>query len=471
MHLFGGFNYLIVDIIAEKYKIVKLLGQGGAGTTYEAENINNSQRVAVKVTSLRQIKDWKILELFEREAEILANLSHPNIPKYIDYFYLDTAEDRYFYLVRELITGESLFDLVEKNGTFKEEEVKQIAIQIFDIFKYLHQQEPPIIHRDIKPQNLIKSEDGQLFLVDFGSVQEVYSKTISGSSTFVGTLGYMPPEQLRGKTSFASDLYSVGATLLFLLTKQCPDDLPQQRLKLDFRSQVKTSDKFANWLDKLLNPIAEERFQSVDEALENFNSSNKFPQPAKSKITLKRTLNELEIDIPLHGVEGKRLEKINIQSGVFIILGNIIFAFFAFLFYLAALEKLNGIIPLAGFTYFVFILPLWLIIISTLVSFIFQNFGSIYINIDFNSFKVSKRLLGFGISQIIKTQSIQKVEGKSSDYEIRGYNLVYCAIESQKKKKINFGLGLSLEEKEWLVMEIRDFLLSINIKIEEIFQH
>lgn len=96
------------DIVAEKYKIIELLGQGGAGTTYEAENINNSQKVAIKVTSLRQIKDWKILELFEREAKILANLNHPTIPKYIEYFYIDIKGDRYFYLVRELIAGESL---------------------------------------------------------------------------------------------------------------------------------------------------------------------------------------------------------------------------------------------------------------------------------------------------------------------------------------------------------------------------
>ena len=228
--------YQINDIVAEKYRITKFLGQGGVRTTYEAENLNNSHRVAIKVTSLRQSKDWKVLELLERETRILAFLDFPSIPKYIDYFHVDTSSDRYFYLVRELVTGHSLFDLVQQGWRFNEEEVRQIAIQVLEILNYLHRQTPPIIHRDIKPQNLIRNEEGKLFLVDLGSVQEVYRQTVSDGSTFVGTLGYMPPEQLRGQSSFASDLYSLGATLLFLLTKKSLDQLSQKRMKPDFRS-------------------------------------------------------------------------------------------------------------------------------------------------------------------------------------------------------------------------------------------
>ena len=176
-------------MISEKYQIIRLLGEGGAGKTYEAEDISNKQRVAIKVVSLRQIKNWKVIDLLEREAETLANLNHPAIPKYIDYFYRDTSSDRYFYLVRELITGESLFDLVERGWQANETEAKEIALQILEILQYLHQQKPPVIHRDIKPQNLIKSQDGKIYLVDFGSVKEAYRQTIIRNSTFVGTLG------------------------------------------------------------------------------------------------------------------------------------------------------------------------------------------------------------------------------------------------------------------------------------------
>lgn len=452
----NGNTHQLNNIISQKYQITNLLGEGGAGKTYAAEDLTTSQKVAIKVVSLRQAKDWKILELFEREAKILEALDHPCIPKYIDYFHIDTDENRYFYLVRELVTGDSLFDLVQQGWQVNEEDVKQIAIQILRILQYLHQQTSPIIHRDIKPQNLIRSENGQIYLVDFGSVQEVYRQSLSGNSTFVGTLGYMPPEQLRGQTSLASDLYSLGATLIFLLTKTNPDSLPQQRMKINFRSVIKISDKFANWLDKILNPIAEERFQSVEEALETLYSENKFPQPPKSCIILNRTNNSLEIEIPLQGLNGNRFNKDNIYSGLITLGINIFGGYFFFLFYIAFLQVAKGIIPLAGLAFIIFILPFWLVILSFLGAFIFQNFGHIYISINQQNFQVSKRLWGLGISQRGETKKILKIEGASSKYEIRGYNLVYCAIKGEKE--VHFGVGVTPDEKEWIAAEIRDFI-------------
>ncbi|NEQ71679.1 MAG: serine/threonine protein kinase, partial [Okeania sp. SIO2C9] len=85
------------DIIAQRYRIVAALGKGGMGITYEAEDLTNYRRVAIKAVSLQQVKDWKILELFEREAKVIANLHHPQIPKYLNYFYIDTEQDRCFY--------------------------------------------------------------------------------------------------------------------------------------------------------------------------------------------------------------------------------------------------------------------------------------------------------------------------------------------------------------------------------------
>ncbi|NEP81224.1 MAG: serine/threonine protein kinase, partial [Okeania sp. SIO3B3] len=177
------------DIIAQRYRIVTPLGQGGMGITYEAEDLTNYQRVAVKAVSFQQAKDWKILELFEREAKVIANLHHPQIPKYLNYFYIDTEQDRWFYLIRELVSGNSLANLVEKGWHSKEIQVKNIAIQILNILSYLHQLNPPIIHRDIKPQNIILQPDGKIYLVDFGAVQDIYRHTMSFSGTFVGTIG------------------------------------------------------------------------------------------------------------------------------------------------------------------------------------------------------------------------------------------------------------------------------------------
>ncbi len=255
------------DIIAQRYRIVALLGKGGMGITYEAEDLINYQRVALKVVSLREAKDWKILELFEREARIIANLNHPQIPKYLNYFYIDTEQDRRFYLIRELVSGNSLATWVEQGWHPTELQVKQVAIQILEILSYLNQLNPPIIHRDIKPENVILQPDGKIFLVDFGAVKDIYRNTMSFSGTFVGTIEYIPPEQLKGKANCTSDLYSLGGTLLYLLTHRLPDELPQKRMKIDFRSCVEISSEFADWLEVILQPMWEDRFKSAREAL------------------------------------------------------------------------------------------------------------------------------------------------------------------------------------------------------------
>ncbi len=156
---------------------------------------------------------------------------------------------------------------VKKGWHPTEIQVKNVAIQILNILRYLHQLNPPIIHRDIKPQNIILQPNGKIFLVDFGAVKDIYHNTMSMSGTFVGTVGYMPPEQLRGKAYCASDLYSLGGTLLYLLTHRSPDELPQKRMKIDFRSCVEISPEFADWLEVILEPMWEDRFQSATAAL------------------------------------------------------------------------------------------------------------------------------------------------------------------------------------------------------------
>ncbi|NEQ66472.1 MAG: serine/threonine protein kinase [Symploca sp. SIO2D2] len=261
------------EVIAERYQIVTLLGEGGMGSTYAAVDLRTHQRVAIKVVSLREARDWKTLELFEREAQVLATLNHSFIPHYLDYFQLDVKEgtansDYRFYLVQELVEGESLAALVKRGWRTTETEVKDIARQVLEILTYIHQLNPPIIHRDIKPQNIIRRADGKVYLVDFGAVQTVYNQTIGGSKTLVGTFGYMPFEQFQGKVHCASDLYSLGCTLIFLLTHRSPADLPQKRMKIDFRQGLDISNGFATWLERMSEPMLETRFQSATEAIQ-----------------------------------------------------------------------------------------------------------------------------------------------------------------------------------------------------------
>ncbi|WP_019503358.1 serine/threonine-protein kinase [Pleurocapsa sp. PCC 7319] len=294
------------EIIVNRYQIVTTLGQGGMGTTYAAVDLQSSQRVAIKVVSLRQVQDWKILELFEREAKVLANLNHPYIPDYLDYFELDTNEDKRFYLVQELVEGKSVAESFEQGWQATENEARNIAAQVLLILGYLHSLIPPVIHRDIKPQNIIRREDGKVYLVDFGAVQDVYRNTVSVSNTFVGSLGYMSLEQLRGNVVPASDLYSLGCSLIFLITGKSPTDLPEKRMKINFRSQANVSDDFADWLDRLIEPSLERRFPSAEDALSQLRKSPKIPvvnsQPIiqklpNSSIVIKKENQKLHITI------------------------------------------------------------------------------------------------------------------------------------------------------------------------------
>lgn len=288
----------IGDKIRDRYSIVDVLGRGGVAITYRAIDletkspalkdirsrpVRTASHIAIKVISLKQLENWKQIELFQREAEVLAKLNHPAIPKYIDYFDLETATDKAFYLVQELAPGTSLSQLVESGWRTDETEVKNIARQVLYILIYIHALNPPVVHRDLKPNNLIRSDDGKIYLVDFGAVQNTYYNTLKQGSTVVGTYGYMAPEQFRGKALPATDLYSLGATLIYLLTAKSPADLPHNNLKLDFHNSVNIDASFANWLDKMLQPNLEQRFDRADLAFSELTISRKSVSRRKKK--------------------------------------------------------------------------------------------------------------------------------------------------------------------------------------------
>jgi len=255
------------EILNQKYKIVEVIGEGGTGITYKAIALDTEQPVAIKNLSLRGLDNWKQVELFEREAKMLATLNHPAIPKYLDYFCVDSDRSKDFYIVQQLAPGKPLFELVKDGWRTTEAEIKAIAEQILDILVYLHGLVPAVIHRDIKPQNLIRSDDGKIFLVDFGAVQNTYYTNLKQGSTVVGTYGFMAPEQFRGQAVVATDLYNLGATIVYLLTHCPPAELPHKNLKIDFRDRVRVSHQFATWLDKLIEPNIEHRFDSAASAL------------------------------------------------------------------------------------------------------------------------------------------------------------------------------------------------------------
>lgn len=288
------------ETIAQRYRIVEPLGQGASGTTYLAEDLERNRRVALKAMSLRTQDNQNAIAQFEREAAVLAQLNHPAIPSYLEYFHVES--DRSLYIAQQLVEGQSLAALVQNGWHASEVEVRQIAIQILEILVYLHERTPALIHRDIKPENIIRRADGQVFLVDFGAVYSSDRTTVANNSiiagtfgTVIGTFGYMAPEQFLGQAVPATDLYGLGATLLFLLTHRCPADLPTDGLKFDFRDRcfgvlsnhVQISDEFASWLEKMLEPDVADRFSSAQEALAVLQgkqiSPHKSRQPLRKK--------------------------------------------------------------------------------------------------------------------------------------------------------------------------------------------
>jgi serine/threonine protein kinase len=283
---------LAIDrIVDDRYQLIELLGEGGSGSTYRAERLADGATVAIKILSLHHLNDWKQLELFEREANVLAQLNHPQIPKYLEYFHVDTPDNRAFYIVQQLAPGRSLTDWVQSGWRGTEADVRDLASQLLEILQYLHHQSPSLIHRDLKPHNIIRNDDGRVFLVDFGAVQAVYHNTLLKGSTVAGTFGYMAPEQFRGAAVPASDLYGLGATILYLLTHRSPADLHQERLKLSFRSHVNISNHFADWLELMLEPDTANRFSSADVALSALQKQSRF-----------RTQNGKKFGFPWKGV-------------------------------------------------------------------------------------------------------------------------------------------------------------------------
>ena len=279
---------LLGEILANRYQCDRRLGKQAGRQTLLARDLKTQQQVVVKLLSFSSDFNWEDLKLFQREVETLKSLSHPAIPQYLDSFEIDTPSRKGFALVQTYIEAKSLQEYLCDGRTFSESEVKQLATALLDILAYLHQRQPPVIHRDIKPSNiLLKNRSGnsvgEVYLVDFGAVQTLATQQ-GKTVTVVGTYGYMPPEQFGGRAVPASDLYGLGATLIALITKQHPADLPQQDLQIEFEQFTQLSPGFTNWLKWMTHPNLERRPASVQmakEVLEKPQQINKYSLPLK----------------------------------------------------------------------------------------------------------------------------------------------------------------------------------------------
>ncbi|MFL5356970.1 serine/threonine protein kinase [Archangium sp.] len=261
------------------FRVLSRIAMSMHSRVYLAEGPEGS-RVALKELVFRLAPDTQRLEAFRREGELLAQLSHPRIPRFLASFTEGTGPQTRLYLAQEFIEGPSLLKQLQTHR-FTEGEVIAVGAQVLEILVYLHGLSPRVLHRDLKPANLLVRPDGSICLVDFGTARDV-NRGGTVNSTLVGTFGYMAPEQLGGTVSESSDLYAVGATLLHLLSRRSPSELLRGKgLQLEVGEKLDASPGFSAFLQRLLAPSPADRFPTAAEALRALEALRRGEQPAE----------------------------------------------------------------------------------------------------------------------------------------------------------------------------------------------
>jgi serine/threonine protein kinase len=282
-------------IIGGRYRVMKPLGGGGMKLVYLAEDL----RLAARPCALAEMVDSftspdmqkQAVAAFQREADMLAQLSNEHIPRVFDRF----SAENHHYLVMEFIDGITLEQkLKDAGGKLPEDDVVELALQVLDTLEYLHNLEPPVIYRDLKPSNLMLTASGQVKLIDFG-IARLFQPL--SNATMIGTQGYAPPEQYRGKAESRSDLYALGATMHHALSGRdpaleppfsfpplrslCPDvtpalaDLIDQTLKYDVILRVADAAEFKSRLMAIKSGVAPQPIPVRDRS----SSSRPAPRP------------------------------------------------------------------------------------------------------------------------------------------------------------------------------------------------
>ncbi|MDZ7957507.1 MAG: serine/threonine-protein kinase [Aulosira sp. DedQUE10] len=264
-------------LLGDRYRVLKPLGQGGFGATFLAydEALPGEPSCVIKqlrptVTAPHVLQMAR--ELFEREAKTLGKIgNHPQLPRLLDYF----EDHQQFYLVQEYISGSTLQQEIQLNGNFSEAGVKQFLSEILPLLQYVHEQK--VIHRDIKPANLIRrTEDARMVLIDFGAVKNQTTQGVSGqleqtalTAYAIGTPGFAPPEQMAMRPVYASDIYALGVTCIYLLTGKTPKDLEYNPTtgEMIWEPLVQASDHLSSVLRKMLEVSVRNRYKTAQEVL------------------------------------------------------------------------------------------------------------------------------------------------------------------------------------------------------------
>ncbi len=271
-------------LLRDRYHLVKGLGKGGFGATFLAADLSLPGKPLCVIKQLRPSTDnpnflSMARELFQREAKTLGKVgNHPQIPRLLDYF-----EDRQqFYLVQEFVKGNNLQQEVKKHGVFDESKTRQVLTEILIILRDIHAQK--VIHRDIKPANIIRREiDNKLVLIDFGVVKNQVNTVAAGNGDqtaltafAVGTPGFAPPEQLAMRPVYASDVYALGVTCMYLMSGKAPKNIESDPLtgEIQWFKYVDASDTFADILLTMLEVSVKNRYKTAEEVLQALDMSD-----------------------------------------------------------------------------------------------------------------------------------------------------------------------------------------------------
>jgi len=441
-------------VLAERYEVQRQLGKQTGRQTLLARDLQTQELVVIKQLFLGSDFEWQDLKLFEREAETLKALSHPAIPRYLDYLEIDEPDSKGFALVQTYVDGKTLESHLTAGRTFSESEVKELAKSLLEILIYLHEQNPPVIHRDIKPSNILLHSRsghtvGQVYLVDFGSVQNQAAK-FGGTITVVGTYGYMAPEQFGGRSFPASDLYGLGATLIYLVTGLHPTELSQQDLRIQFADRVtQLNPNLIDWLEWMTEPSLNKRLSSAGEAwrsLKNPRHINKSPRVVQlqgSDLKLIKNSEFIEIVIPPPGI-GFGLIALFLAVGLPSIVLIVLLGRFSLLPYKLGIND-QFLTIISGS-----------LLCAIGVMFLFALFRELRLRIDRQQISYSCHLLGlrWNHSRPAPRQDISYWEIEEIEYNV--YEVI---IQSGNQKyRIGVKQGLSESEIEWLATELSQWL-------------
>ncbi|WP_299487855.1 DUF4189 domain-containing protein [Acaryochloris sp. IP29b_bin.137] len=334
----------MTKLLNNRYQVLDVLGGGGFSTTFLVEDTHMPSRRRCVLKQLKPVSvepsiQTLVQERFQREAAILETLGDlsDQIPRLYAYF----TEANQYYLVQELIAGRTLAEVVQTQGALSEATVLDILQRLLPIIDLIHQR--GIIHRDIKPENIIlRDQDGKPVLIDFGAVKETLGTVVNAqgeptSSVVIGTPGFMATEQSRGFPTYASDLYSLGLTAIYLLTGKFPHELeidPQTSQLRWHQSVLNMSPALATVLDRSINLAARDRYASAPEFLQALRDSTltvtpvtppPSPSPSYPPAAPPRSPSPVQSEVPptdlsatlsREGSEGFTPKKVGILSAI-----------------------------------------------------------------------------------------------------------------------------------------------------------